>query len=581
MLYLLYVAGRCAAAHIFKGCFYMKRFIALFLAVVMLLPAGMSVAAAGLNIPTTQYEGKTYYDLSGKEDYFKAARYGIENRLTAVPVRIVYSKFPDYKSNNRWYCNVTNFDYTQEKLYYSYNEYSPSTVCMTGYFHDFENDQEYGNIEIEYIDSADELKKADKLLDAELAKVSSYAKADKIKYIAEYICKHVKSGIEEMPGGGYDTINGVYDLMTGVRTNVVCSSYAFLFQRFMERAGYKSYIATNDNHAWNVVELDGKWYGVDCTYGDEGSSMDSKYLFMGMDRLKGYIDAKGNVFAELEREKGCSFSATAYGAKATTSTTTTGKIPTRPTGNGTMTSTTTTGKTATRPTGNGTTTRGGQTVSTANATDAETSADATDTTASDILTANTSVQPSAVTVDIAENPEVTLELFDSIAQNGGKLVLQSESYRWSFDGNKLTTYDTATTLNTGIRLGEEVAQEDISTLEKLSEGESYFPFSFEHHGALPGEAEICIRVDEAFTGKTVDIYSVNGAGKAVLEGTGMVTADGELAFTTNHCSLWFIKESTAHGLSVGTILLIVAGCLAGLAAVGTGVYYLFIRRKKA
>ncbi len=539
----------------------MKRFIALFLAVVMLLPAGMSVAAGGLNIPTTQYEGKTYYDLGGKEDYFKAARYGIENRLTAVPVRIVYSRFPDYMSNDFWYCNVNNFDYTQEKLYYSYHEYSISSVCMTGYFHDFENGQEYGDIEIEYIDSPDELKKADKLLDAELAKVSSYAKADKIKYIAEYICKHVKSGSEEMPGG-YDTINGVYDLMTGVRTNVVCSSYAFLFQRFMERAGYKSYIATNDNHAWNVVELDGKWYGVDCTYGDEGSSMGSKYLFMGMDRLKGYIDAKGNVFAELEREKGCSFSATAYGAKATTSTTTTGKIPTR-------------------PTGKGTTTRGGQTVSTANATDTETSADATDTTASDILTANTSVQPSAVTVDIAENPEVTLELFNSIAQNGGKLVLQSESYRWSFDGNKLTTYDTATTLNTGIRLGEEVAQEDISTLEKLSEGESYFPFSFEHHGALPGEAEICIRVDEAFTGKTVDIYSVNDAGKAVLEGTGMVTADGELTFTTNHCSLWFIKESTAHGLSVGKILLIVAGCLAGLAAVGTGVYYLFIRRKKA
>ena len=125
-----------------------------------------------------------------------------------------------------------------------------------------------------------------------------------------------------------------------------------------------------------------------------------------------------------------------------------------------------------------------------------------------------------------------------------------------------------------------MAQEDISTLEKLNEGESYFPFRFEHHGALPGEAEICIRVDEAFTGKTVDIYSVNDAGKAVLEGTGTVTANGNLTFTTNHCSLWFIKESTARGLSVGTILLSAAVFLAGLAAVGIGVYYMFIRRKK-
>lgn len=286
----------------------------------MLLSVGMSVSATGLNIPTTQYEGKTYYDLGGKDDYFKAARYGIDNRLTAVPVRIVYSRFPDYLSNNIWYCNVSNFDYTKDNLYFNYNEYSISTVCMTGEFHDFVNNQEYGNIEIEYIDSAEELKKADKLLDAELSKISSYSKADKIKYIAEYICKNVKSGFQLMPDGGYDTINGVYDLMTGVRTNVVCSSYAFLFQRFMERAGYKSYIATGNNHAWNVVELDGKWYGVDCTYGDDGSSMKSKYLLMGMDKLKGYVDAKGNVFTELEKEKGCSFSATAYGAKGTTST---------------------------------------------------------------------------------------------------------------------------------------------------------------------------------------------------------------------------------------------------------------------
>lgn len=552
----------------------MKRLIVLILAAVMLLPVGMSAAAAGLNIPTTQYEGKTYYDLSGKDDYFKAARYGIDNRMTAVPVRILYSRFPDYESNNIWYCNVSNFDYTKDNLYFSYNEYSPSTVCMTGEVHDFVNGQEYGNIEIEYIDSADELKKADKMLDAELAKVASYAKADKIKYIAEYICKNVKSGAQVMPGGGYDTINGVYDLMTGVRTNVVCSSYAFLFQRFMERAGYNSYIATGGNHAWNVVELDGKWYGVDCTYGDDGSSMNSNYLLMGMDRLKGYINGNEDVFAELKREKGCSFSATAYGAKETAPTNPT--KPTNPT-----TSTTSSQKVNSRPTGNVTSSRKEQTVSTSSGTAAETSSDTSDTTASDISESNTTVQSPAVTVDITENTEVALEIFDSIAQDGGKLVLQSKSYQWSFDGNKLTAYDSAATLNTEIHLGKEVAQEDISTLEKLSEGESYFPFSFEHHGALPGEAEICIRVDDTFTGKKVDIYSVNDEGKAVLEGTGKVTADGELTFTTNHCSLWFIKESANRGLSFGTILLIVAGCFAVLAAVGAGVYFFIIRRKKA
>ena len=296
----------------------MKKLLAMVLAMLLMMTVCLPVSAAGLNIPTIEIAGKTYYNLSGKSDYFKAARYGIDNNLTAVPVYIEYSKFPDYESNNIWYCNVTNFDYTQEGLYFSYREYAPSTVCMTAYHHDFENDLEYGDIEISYIDSAEELKKADAMLDAELAKVASYSKKDKIRYVAEYICKNVDAGFQQMPGGGYDTINGAYDLMTGKRTNVVCSSFAFLFQRFMERAGYKSYIATGGNHAWNVVELDGKWYGVDCTYGDNGTALDDEYFLMGMDRLNGYITKTENVFAELQKEKGCQFAPTAYGATATT-----------------------------------------------------------------------------------------------------------------------------------------------------------------------------------------------------------------------------------------------------------------------
>ncbi len=282
----------------------MKKVVAVLLTFVMLLMLCLPVSAAGLNIPTIEYEGKTYYNLGGKDDYFKAARYGIDNGMTAVPVHIDYSKFPDYKTNNIWYCNVNNFDYTQDGLYFTYQQYAPSTVCMTGYHHDFENDLEYGDIEISYIDSAEELQKADAMLDAVLSDIASYSKEQKIRYIAEYICKKVDYGFQEMPGSGYDIINGVYDLMTGVRTNVVCSSFTFLFQRFMERAGYKSYIATGGNHAWNVVELDGKWYGVDCTFGDNGKAIHSEYVLMGMDKLKNYITDTENVFAELQKEKG-------------------------------------------------------------------------------------------------------------------------------------------------------------------------------------------------------------------------------------------------------------------------------------
>ena len=552
----------------------MKKLVAMILVVTLLAATVLPVSAA-LDIPTVtlDYDGKAYYALGGKDDYFKAARYGIDNRMTAVPVLIDLEKFPDFESNNMWYCSVNNFDYVSEGLYFSYLEYSPSTVCMSSRYQNNIEDLIYGDIEISYIDSAEELKQADAMLDAELAKVASYSKADKIRHIARYICQKVDAGSREMPGGGYDTINGVYDLMTGVRTNVVCSSFAFLFQRFMERAGYRAYLATGGNHAWNVVELDGKWYGVDCTYGDDGTQMQDRYLLMGMDRLRGYITDTENVFAELEREQGCRFAATAYGVVPTTTakpTTAAGAVATvAPT----VKPAATTATAAKAPT----TVRPAAPTAAAGATDTTTSGDAsstaTDTTAAD----TTATTAPAVTVDVSLQPEVTAQVFASAVENNETVVLQAENYAWSFAADKLTNVGTAP-LNTAIHLGEDVAPEDVAVLEEINQDEPFFPFSFAHHGALPGEAEIRIRVDASFAGKTVNIYSINDSGEAVLEGSGTVTADGDLVFTTNHCSLWFVRQAAKPPVNRLPVILCVAVLVA--AALGVGLW-LFLRKKRA
>ncbi len=560
----------------------MKKLVAVLLALMMLLMVCLPVSAAGLNIPTIEHEGKTYYNLGGKDDYFKAARYGIDNGMTAVPVHIEYSKFPDYKTNNIWYCNVNNFDYTQDGLYFTYQQYAPSTVCMTAYYHDFENDLEYGDIEISYIDSKEELQKADAMLDAVLSDIASYSKEQKIRYIAEYICKKVDAGFQQMPGGGYDTINGVYDLMTGVRTNVVCSSFAFLFQRFMERAGYKSYIATGGNHAWNVVELDGKWYGVDCTYADNGKAIHSEYVLMGMDELTGYITATENVFAELQKEKGCQFASTAYGAKLTTTAATVKTMPK------TTVTKSTTATTLEKTTTSTTVSPSKETTTTTREPSTTTSVDAPSTTEQEsenmttvVINDTTAARPT-VTVDISQQATVDAQVFHNAVQNGETLVLQAEDYQWSFKADKLTNVEDAVTLDTTIHLGDQVAVEDVAVLKEINNEETFFPFSFEHHGDLPGEVEICIRVDDAsFANKAVDIYTINAAGKAVKEGSGTVTADGELVFLTNHCSLWFIKEAPANASSPSTLWLIVAAAAVVAAAAIVTVIVLHQRKKKA
>ncbi len=327
----------------------MKRIAVMLLTVLVLWGVTLPASAAELTLPTVENEGNSYYQVGSKEDYFKAARYLLDNRLEEVPVFIDATTFTEFKSDRAWFNNVTNFDYQNEKLYYTYVQYSTNSVWMSA--NDYpEGDLIYGSVRAQYFDTDEELAKADAMLDAELAKISEYSKIEKIRYVAEFICRTVDAGSQEMPGGGYDAINGVYDLLTGVRTNTVCSSFTYLFQRFMERAGYPSYIATGTGvcHAWNVVELDGIWYGVDCTYADNGTAMNEAYFLMGMDRMSGYIlptDTQ-SVFTEMEQELGCRFAKVAYGKEATTTkaTTTTTAAATTKTSTTTKAATTTTVK---------------------------------------------------------------------------------------------------------------------------------------------------------------------------------------------------------------------------------------------
>lgn len=52
----------------------------------------------------------------------------------------------------------------------------------------------------------------------------------------------------------------------------ICMGYTTTFQLFMDMLGVESVIvrgsALDEEHAWNMVKLDGEWYHVDCTWDD-------------------------------------------------------------------------------------------------------------------------------------------------------------------------------------------------------------------------------------------------------------------------------------------------------------------------
>lgn len=64
----------------------------------------------------------------------------------------------------------------------------------------------------------------------------------------------------------------------------VCEAYAKTYQYLCRLNGLDCMVVTGYNgesHAWNVVSIDGKWYGVDCTF-DETNTAEVSYLCFGM-----------------------------------------------------------------------------------------------------------------------------------------------------------------------------------------------------------------------------------------------------------------------------------------------------------
>lgn len=117
--------------------------------------------------------------------------------------------------------------------------------------------------EIEYLATPGELQEVARRAGAiaaelELEGLDDYTKA---KLIYEYIGTHYV----------YDDTLTKFSAYDGLTTgSMVCQGYALLTYRVMWNAGIPCRIVTGlssrENHAWNIVRLDGRWYNLDVTW---------------------------------------------------------------------------------------------------------------------------------------------------------------------------------------------------------------------------------------------------------------------------------------------------------------------------
>ncbi|NLL80259.1 MAG: hypothetical protein GX234_10850 [Clostridiales bacterium] len=123
--------------------------------------------------------------------------------------------------------------------------------------------------------------------------------SDRVIAVHDFICNTVTYSNETAAGAA--DYKSAYDALASGQG--VCTSYALLFQKFMDQMGIPCYIAVGNRngvgHAWNIVQVDGQWYHMDCTWDDQSYGIIRKWCLAGSGDA-GYASWGG---VEIARER--------------------------------------------------------------------------------------------------------------------------------------------------------------------------------------------------------------------------------------------------------------------------------------
>ncbi len=109
---------------------------------------------------------------------------------------------------------------------------------------------------------------------------------NQVKAVHDFICNNANYDMTIATDYFGYRYNSAFDCF--VEKKAVCSGYALLFQKFMEQMGIPSYYIANDNHAWNIVYVDGAWYQIDCTWDGQDNQTRYDYFLFGRDSEHAY-----------------------------------------------------------------------------------------------------------------------------------------------------------------------------------------------------------------------------------------------------------------------------------------------------
>lgn len=205
------------------------------------------------NILGASFEVTSFDELKSKIQYI------LSNRLTDVNIHANYCDDINY-FNNQIKTLLNDSSTVDDYVFGSIIGWDCKT---SGYNYDYDT-----NLQISYVETKSQADMVETQVRQILSQIIKDGMSDfeKEKVIHDYIVSSV----------AYDTTlidHSDYGALFNKRTTV-CQGYALLCYKMLTDAGITTRLVVSDNgpdeegHAWNMVQVNGKWYHLDCTYDD-------------------------------------------------------------------------------------------------------------------------------------------------------------------------------------------------------------------------------------------------------------------------------------------------------------------------
>lgn len=163
--------------------------------------------------------------------------------------------------------DVFYLDVSKLVLYYEKDTSGRYKICL-------KNNEEAGNYLTDEFNTKKEVEQAERKIYSIAEQLKNETGAlttkQKILYIHDWIVDNVKYD-ETLSKTNKSNIYGTF-----IEREVTCAGYAKAFKYVMDKLNINCIIVQGtttaegktENHAWNYVQIDNKWYGIDCTWDD-------------------------------------------------------------------------------------------------------------------------------------------------------------------------------------------------------------------------------------------------------------------------------------------------------------------------